>query len=421
MKTRIRVISNVVGIIFCLVSFFLIFAIDSKAEIVDIDISGKGYVFEDSDDYEYEGVIPTYSIENGENAIGKFYISGSELSKGEYIDGVESYGSDYGVVSFIYDYDILKTNLSEKLWHITKDTGNDVGDIELEDDIGKGVIIIQASMDGKKWITESVVSDFFSEEKDPLIYETSDIQLINGCFFRILIAYRQEITVDASIFGVSTTKDANRKMMELYKFYLYSTDDKSNVISAGDSPRKELGTKVNAGKDTGYSEMNTIELDDPHYGWDIGTFCVNGYTREEKNDTGTPVFLKNLGDRVTLWFSLKQDIECLNGNEKLSIEEDSDGYDLLYEIAKTNFGHGTLIIQYTDYEGKKSDPIVYTDYLLANARTGADTKVTLFEEGDYDVALDYSIKDESGVFPKYTNYKISFSFAVRNSNCMVFP
>ena len=61
-------------------------------------------------------------------------------------------------------------------------------------------------------------------------------------------------------------------------------------------------------------------------------------------------------------------------------------------MPKTNFKHGTLIIRFTDFQGNKSDPIIYTDFLAANARTGADTRVQFFEEGDYEVALDYEIK-----------------------------
>lgn len=88
-----------------------------------------------------------------------------------------------------------------------------------------------------------------------------------------------------------------------------------------------------------------------------------------------------------------------------------------FEIPQTNFGRGTLIIRYTNEQGKSEKPIVYTNYLAANTRTGADTKVILFEEGDYEVSLDYEIKKNSS----YTDYKISFRFSVRNGNCMVFP
>ena len=100
----------------------------------------------------------------------------------------------------------------------------------------------------------------------------------------------------------------------------------------------------------------------------------------------------------------------------MSIAEDKNAYDKYFEVSKTNFKHGALIIRYTDWENVKHEPIIYTDYLAANAKTGADTRVYLFEEGDYEVALDYSIKDNPrqvkgvSVVPTYTDYKILFKY-----------
>lgn len=65
---------------------------------------------------------------------------------------------------------------------------------------------------------------------------------------------------------------------------------------------------------------------------------------------------------------------------------------------------------------------MYTDYLSGITASGADTTVQLFEEGDYEVALNYEIKDESmKVIDSYSNYRITFKFSVRNGNCMVYP
>ena len=72
-----------------------------------------------------------------------------------------------------------------------------------------------------------------------------------------------------------------------------------------------LGAVVNTGKDTGYSENNAIKEDDPHFGWTLGRFCVSGFTRVINENASSPVFLKNVGDRVTLWFHLDQDIDHL--------------------------------------------------------------------------------------------------------------
>ena len=45
-----------------------------------------------------------------------------------------------------------------------------------------------------------------------------------------------------------------------------------------------------------------------------------------------------------------------------------------------NMGYGTLIIRHTDFEGTKHEPIIYTNYLEANATNGANTVVQMFEE-----------------------------------------
>lgn len=188
-----------------------------------------------------------------------------------------------------------------------------------------------------------------------------------------------------------------------------------------------LGETVNTGKDTGYSKENKIDEDDPHFGWELGKFYVSGYTRATNTETECPIFLKNAGDTVTLWFSLKQDIKCLNGDDMLSLSDDSNGFDKYFEIKKTDFGKGTLVIRHTDYQNNKGAPQIYTDYLSANISKDADVKVKLFEEGDYEVALNYEIREDNldifgwNPFPTYHNYRIFFKFSVRNGNCMVFP
>lgn len=84
-------------------------------------------------------------------------------------------------------------------------------------------------------------------------------------------------------------------------------------------------------------------------------------------------------------------------------------------------------MQYTDWQGAKHDPVIYTDYLAACARTGADTKIVLYEEGDYEVALDYVIEDNPrkignvSIVPSYTYYRINFKFSIHNGNTMLFP
>lgn len=190
----------------------------------------------------------------------------------------------------------------------------------------------------------------------------------------------------------------------------------------------DLGVTVNAGRDTGYSESNAIGENDPHFGWLLGQFSISGFTSVNRGN-GTYTFLKTAGDTVSLNFRLDQDITRLNGSNALSIADDTNGYDEEFGVQKSDpgFGRGTLIIRQTDYRNSKSDPLVYTNY-LAGISVGADTQVQMFEEGDYEVALDYEVKNDPrkiplinvSVIPTYTNYRIRFNFSVRNGNTMVF-
>ena len=111
-----------------------------------------------------------------------------------------------------------------------------------------------------------------------------------------------------------------------------------------------LGTDslVNTGKDTGYAESHLLDKDDPHWDWTLGEFYISGYTRATDYN-GTPLFLKNVGDTVTLWFSLEQDIDCLNQDETLAIYEDENGWNQALGVPQQNFGRGMLIVKHTDY------------------------------------------------------------------------
>lgn len=394
----------------------------------DNDISIAGYVYEFSEDSHYvidEAVSSTAT--SSDNTIGQLIISGN-ITDDEPFGDVSAYTVNDGVITLSYAFDQSTLNSNEDEWCITDDKTKKVDSLQLDSNILSGALVLQTSLDGENWVTENIDGnmDIFGEDTslgNPF-YATTDIQLQNGCYYRVYIAYEMQKKVDSAkipFVDIDIPNYEYRKNAEVYEFYAAYADAGS---SASDTPRKTLGTKVNTGKDNGYSGSEAVTSSDPHYGWDIGEFFINGYTRETSDSSGNTYFLKNVGDTVTLWFTLEQDIDCLNGNSNLSIADDTDGYDQYFETDKTDFGRGTLIIQYTDEEGVKHDPVIYTNYLAASARTGADTKVQLFEEGDYEVSLDYEIAEKSGplsLITNYTDYKISFSFSIRNGNCMVYP
>ena len=373
------------------------------------------YTLDDGGKYDIADAPSSDSDANGTLQIAEQVDEGKQ-------DGIPAYQTDSDTLHFSYvlDKDLEKRGARE--WHLADDNRKTVNGHKLDDKVKSGAILIQTSLDGTTWIDETAVPDAFADKTTRSFYEANTVQLQNGCYFKIQVAYRMERQLeDSKILFVTKHNYERQKIVEEYVFYVHGESDGT---SPDDVPKQQLGQKINTGKDNGYSGDKGIDVDDPHYGWDIGYFFVNGYTREETERDGTPVFLKNVNDQVTLWFHLSEDISALNGDETLTINEDTNGYDKAFEVDKTNFKRGALIIQSVNSNGEASEPIIYTDYLAASARTGADTRVHLFEEGDYVVSLDYEIKSKGGplnVIPSYRNYKIMFEFSIRNGNSMIFP
>jgi len=385
-------------------------------------ISGKEYKFNNDNDYKFSVGGYIGKIPNG-SQYGTLSLKG-DYKKLSDKNGFAAYEVSSGNIELNY---LLAWNLkfaAQKDWHLTEDKSQKVNDINLDSQILTGAIIVQSSFDGNKWATDDVYTNITESSSSfrTMFYQTKNIQQINGCYYRIIVVYELEKLVEERVvLGINYNKYDYERYAEVYQFYVINKAELlGNDVSFNSSPSKVLGQKTGTGLDNGYAGSEAITVKDPHYGWEIGNFTVNGYTREYNSNDQSPVFLKNVGDKVTLWFTLKQDIDMLNGNSDLCINEDKNGYDQYFEIPKTNFKHGTLIIRFTDHEGVKHDPVIYTDFLAANTKTGANTKVELFEEGDYEVALDYEIVNKK-IINSYSNYRIYFTFSIRNGNCMVFP
>lgn len=182
---------------------------------------------------------------------------------------------------------------------------------------------------------------------------------------------------------------------------------------------------VNTGLDNGYLESEPVRHDDSHFGWSLGSFYVSGFTRRTTVG-GRNIFLKNVGDAVTLGFRLDQDIDQLNGDGGLRIADDENGYNEKMSVSQTDFGRGTLIVRKTDYQNHIEEPQIYTNY-LQGVEIDALTQIDLLEEGDYEVILNYETRSDQNVYfglsvlPHFENYSLEFSFSIRNGNCMVYP
>jgi hypothetical protein len=391
-----------------------VFAASGKTEV-----AGTVYEFDKDSHYEFDESSSSEKT-GSNNTYGTFYISGNVSDVNEE-SGVPAYEVSDGNLTFYYNYGDDVLNAGEDEWHLVDDKSKKVDDMKLSSDIMKGAIIIQTSKDRKNWVDVDTICNAFDDTpiRTSSIYTTTDVQLINGCYYRVMVVYELAVrTEEGKILFVKTDKYDYKEYAETYEFYAYTDSGDTNVTDPNQT--YSLGSKVRAKNFDGYFGEELIDKDDIHYGWDLGNFFVSGYTDEVKDDDGNMVFLKNVGDKVTLWFKLNQNIDKLDNDENLSITADTEGYDQYFETAKMDFGRGVLIIRYTDYNNEKAEPTIYTNYLEANASVGADTKVQLFEEGDYEVALDYQVTSDE-LIDKVGHYRIFFKFSVRNGNCMVYP
>lgn len=403
------IISSIIGIALILTCFNLsVIAADQR-----IMINGIVYGFNDSLKYS----INESQFRSNVGA-GTLSINGN-VDRFESGDITRYYIKD-GNLSFEYKPNKTYTNYSEQEWHFVDDNSKEVNGVTLPEDIKKGAIFIQTSFDRNKWVTikDTIKTNIFDAENQlptPL-YTTNDLQLINGCYYRIVVAYKVTKKSDTKEWYQFSNPDLYKFYTEIYEFY-------ASYEEKGTKPTKE-GESYYLGKteavivEDGFSTEKDMEKNDPHLGWDLGQFELKGFTKYN----GDNVFLKKVGDEILFQFKLNSDIDIdsLKGKSDLIINDVSEGYDRLLNVAPQYFGRGTLILRKTDYKGITQDPpTIHKNYLESLAFPGKDMKIMLLEEGDYEVTLDYEIKD-NGNWGKLYDYRMSFNFIIRNAETMVY-
>ena len=410
---------QILTMILCVVALTTLYSVNAFAKSEKNAVVGQVYEFDKNDDYdisEYDKFSSTDKVET----YGEFSLLGNIENISEK-NGVPAYEVTSGNLDIYYTYSDALLKAEDKKWHLVADKGKKIDGNKLDKKILKGAIIIQTSKDRKNWTDVKCLTNAFDDEpvRTETLYKTTDVQILNGCYYRIIVAYKTEkLERTKKIVFVSVKDYEYKKTAEVYEFYAYSPSTEQEVSESEQT--YALGKKTRAKEFDGYSGSSEIDKKDIHYNWDIGQFFVSGFTDKVKEADGNIAFLKNVGDKVTLWFNLKQNINELNGDKDLKITDDTEGYDQYFETERTDFGKGTLIIRYTDYNNNSSEPQIYKNYLEANTSVGADTKVQLFEEGDYEVALDYEVTSDQ-LIDKVGHYRIFFTFSVRNGNCMVYP
>ena len=425
MKKLLRPVSWLLSFTMTFAVVMSLFSFEVAAKDNSVDVSGLYYEFDDSSTYNISSATPTYTMDH--TSLGSVSVTGN-INKTSTMGKIPAYEiADGELFSIKFSYDDTLKSAGEKEWHLYKDSKKEVDGVTLDSKIDLGAILLQTSFDDEHWVTinkqTNISGDVRFDDKECI----NDIQLLNGCYYRVVVAYEVQMKIDP--IGINFAfwetplgipDNDYMKNAEVYEFY---AGYKSAGEEASDNIETlEIGRTQAVTVDNGFVKNINMDSDDPHLGWDLGRFVVGGFTKNQKNASGDTVFLKNVGDKITLWFNMDKrvDIDKLNGKDTLSIHSDTNGYDSALNVPPQNFKRGTLIVRFTDYKGKTHDPIIYTNFLEALASPGADTKIQLFEEGDYEVSLDYEILNSKGVDKLY-NYKIAFNFQIRNGNTVVYP
>ncbi|ADU23878.1 hypothetical protein [Ruminococcus albus] len=422
MKNLQKKLLYALGIVMMLTVISSAFPFTAEAQEEIITLTGELYEFGENSKYEIDSSDPSENYLM-DYRLGILSLKG-DVQKSYSKNGIPAYEiADDETFSLEYEYISSLKDAGEDDWHLIKDGKNVVNGSKLDDDIDHGALIFQTSFDGDNWIDcKSYVNIKSDKEFDD--GQINNIQLINGCYYRIIVAYEIEKRTKDYSWEIKELLKKDKydikKIAQVYTFYAgYKGADKNipeNIETF------ELGKTQAVKVDNGFTDSINMDSDDPHLGWDLGRFVVGGFTSNKKTVTGDTVFLKNVGDKITLWFDMNKNVNInkLNGDKHLTINSDLNGYDSILNVPQQNFKRGTLIIRFTDYKGITHDPIIYTNFLEALVLPGANTKVQLFEEGDYEVSLDYEILDDNWK-DRFYDYKIAFNFQVRNSNAIVYP
>lgn len=391
-------------------------------------LTSKTLEYGEDDDYKLSGGTScAYSVQ-------RFSING-KISDVSTKNGVDAYAVDVEEDDNL----IIKTkivglpeSMTKDGWEVVEDGDKEIDTIDLDGKIKDGAYVVQTSRDGELWVTDvdETVTDYFNSDvkQGDSVYKTSNIQLTSGCYYRIIVAYEIKKQVGSSnILFYHKNEYEYKKIAEVYTFYAYNKNVEAETLNTADAcVMGDIDDLVRCEKSEGYYGSQVIDADDPHKGWEIGKFYVSGYTAKTETTEGTPVILKEVGDRVSLWFNLEQDLNACNGNSKIEVVADPEGTDSQFnDVTIQDFGKGMLFIRKTDYLGNTTT-YPYKNFLEASATVGANTRLDLFEEGDYEVALDYALKYSNttvfgaSVLPKTLHYRVSFKFSVRNGDCKLF-
>ena len=184
-------------------------------------------LFENSDSYSSDSSCNVKVMSSGKSELGSMKINGDILNDSTFRNR-KAYGLN-GNVSFSFSYDgILLDSSNLDTWHIRSDDRTAVEDVSFSGSINKGVLLILKSRDGSSYeLAANPITNFLADNPNGVsnFYTTSGTDVLNGTFYKIIIAYMSGYRYkDAWLFE---DKYTDVYCMQQYEFYL--CDDTANI------------------------------------------------------------------------------------------------------------------------------------------------------------------------------------------------
>ncbi len=223
--------------VLCIAGDLQPFPMTAYAKEASVAVDGKTYEFDKDSHYEFSATSAS-----GGSTFGTFTVSGELKSTGNK-NGAPAYSVSSENVSFYYSYNQSRLNATETEWHLIDDKTKKLDTISLDKNILSGTIVVQSSKNGVNWITDATMTNVFTANSNlsDALYTTKGIQLENGCYYRIIVAYELQIKTGEKKTGPFTSDiTEEKKIAEVYEFYAVSSEVAGNTSSAAATPRKEL-------------------------------------------------------------------------------------------------------------------------------------------------------------------------------------
>ena len=122
--------------------------------------------------------------------------------------------------------------------------------IKLDEKILSGAVILQSSLDGESWITDSSFYDIADAESEFAgdFYTTKDIQQVNGCYYRVIVVYEVEKQIEdkkiAFVFHSHPTKDLKMRWQAVVAFPPGATAETPLAISVVDGEGEKVASAI---------------------------------------------------------------------------------------------------------------------------------------------------------------------------------